>query len=799
MRCAAGKAIELSPTWKERAIAVALGAFVALLAWVGGNSDIFPPELWDKVCVAAGIRPPPSAIPGLWVWLVSGLFDAIGLSRGIFALRLLGPVSLGLLAVQTYRLFTETEPATLDSRMTRKGWSRRIVRFVLMQGTCFFIFSDPVWRAGRVFSPTMMQLLLAVVTLRLFFRALKTSSRAYAIAMAAVAGLVAADSPLGFIPMVVFPIVVIVRTGRATDPLVVPFANPLVRVVTFRRMTLAFLFTWLLAVTVNTTSFRLHDGLAAHEWNAFTYFIHYLHNYAQLVTGAATSVGVLFIIGVVLAPVVMSAVLVVKATDDDKFLPYMQGLFFAFVGVMSFLQFAGWPSFWFWRWVRAPLPVKSEFLLCLCMLAVAFTATCSLCVIGVEIFFRNYRRIALTRFQDAVEDGEAAAGKTLDSFRLIDRVVRAVVIYEPILAALLVIPFRLSEASTERKIGRVVNEYAVQTAEECGDARHLFTDGALDGPIEVAAVLQGRNLKALSMMSGSDPYEIYLRTRGETDKENKTVLATGAADALRTWVRHRPDCATNIAVQIGFELWKHDKLPIPPLGGVVARTAGFADGDAAKWTERAHRLAERILALYKDAGGAIDVPNNWLQSALTFVQWRIARMCGMRADRSDRAGDLQGALGEGGLAKRLDDLNVAYQRIRRQMDWVARQKGVRLTPREGLRVGLDRADFRLARTFAQQVLESDPYDTRANFAMGMSYFTEEMYGRAEHHLKLALTRRPNEPAVLNNLSVVQLRLGRLDEAETNAMKALKAYPDSLEIKKTLQKIREVRSAKPTKM
>ncbi len=789
----------MSPAWKERAIAFALGVFVALLAWFGGNSAIFPPELWDKICVASGIRPPPNAIPGLWFCLAAGLLKACGLSKGIFVLRLLGPISLGLLAVLAYGLITEIEPASLDRRMTRKGWSRRIVRFVLMQGACFFVFSDPVWRAGRIFSPTMLQLLLAVVLLHLFFRALATSSRAYAIAMASVSGLVAADSPLGFIPVFAFSIVVIKRIGFAVDPLLVPFANPLVRLVTFRRMTIAFIFTWLMGVITNSMFFKLHGGLVAHEWNAFTYLIHYLHNYAQLVSGSVTPVGALFVVGAVFVPLVLSAVLVSMATDDDKFLPYMQGLFFAFVGVLSFLQFAGWPSFWFWRWVRVPPAVKSEFLLCLCMLAVAFTATCALCVIGVEIFFRNYRRIAFTRFQDAVEDGAAEASSTLNSFRWIDRVVRALVIYEPILAALLIIPFRLSESSAEREIGRVINAYAAQTASECGDARHLFTDGALDGPIEMAAALQGRKLKALSMMSGSDPYEIYLRTRGETDKENKTVLATGAADALRTWVRYRPDCATNIAVQIGFELWKHDKLPIPSLGGVVARTAGFAEGDAAKWTASAHGLAEKILALYKKAGGKIDLPNDWLQSALTFVQWRIARMCGMRADREDRAGKLEGAFEEDGLAKRLDDLNVAYQRIRKQMDWVARQKGVRLTPREGLRVGLDRADFRLARTFAQQILESDPYDTRANFAMGMSYFTEEMYGRAEHHLKLALMRRPNEPAVLNNLSVVQLRLGRLDEAETNAIKALKAYPDSIEIKKTLQKIREVRDAKSPKM
>ena len=129
------------------------------------------------------------------------------------------------------------------------------------------------------------------------------------------------------------------------------------------------------------------------------------------------------------------------------------------------------------------------------------------------------------------------------------------------------------------------------------------------------------------------------------------------------------------------------------------------------------------------------------------------------------------------------------------MEWVAHQKGVRLTPREGLRVGLDRADFRLARTFAQQVLASDPYDTRANFAMGMGYFTEELYGRAEYYLKRCLVRKPDEPAVLNNLAIVQFRLGRVEEAETTAVKALKRYPKSIEIKKTLEHILKHKSGK----
>ena len=97
------------------------------------------------------------------------------------------------------------------------------------------------------------------------------------------------------------------------------------------------------------------------------------------------------------------------------------------------------------------------------------------------------------------------------------------------------------------------------------------------------------------------------------------------------------------------------------------------------------------------------------------------------------------------------------------------------------------------------MLVSDPENTRANFAMGMAYFVDEQYGRAEVFLKRALVKSPNEPAALNNLAIAQLRLGKLAEAETNVTKALKAYPDSLEIKKTLQKIREIRDAKSAKM
>lgn len=784
-------------TWRDHAVVFALGIGLAVIAWLSGNSSEVPPDLWGEISVACGLRPPPTVFPCLWRILAAQLFDYVGIARGLVVLRAAGPVGLGVVAILVFGIFDELLPNNLRVRMRRMGWSRRIVRFVLLQGVLFFVCSDPVWHAGQILSPTLLLLLLTLVAFRLFLHAMRTSSRKYAILMSAVSGLLAAESVLGFVPMVVFPLVVILRSRKAALELAVPImGNPLVRTITFRRMSLAFLAGFLFMMAFTTLFFNMHDGLVAHDWNAFTYYIHYLHRYAQTVQEAATRVGWIFIVCIVVLPLTMAAMLFRYATDDDRFLIYLHAVFFGIFGLLAFLQSAGWRQFWFWTWISDGPSVKSGYLLCLCMLATSMLAMMALCVLGVEIYFRNYRRIAMIRYQDAVED-EPVAERIVRTFRLIDRLVRAVLVYEPLVAVAFIVPLKFM--SPEPEMAAIVNEGVRCTAEECGDAPVLFTDGTLDAAVEVAAAMRNASsdssdhtlaLKALSMMPGSTPCDIYLRVRGENDEENRTMLSVGAVETLRTWLRAKPECATNIALQLGFDLWRHDKLPVPPCAGFVARTAGFPPGVAEKGRANALALADRIMALYEKSD-PMAVVNRDLRSKFMFTQWRIARMCRIRADAADKAGDMPLAMRESELADSLDAKNVAFGKIRKQMNWIVQQAGMRLTPREGLKIGLDRADFRLARTFAQQVLVSDPENSGANFAMGMAYFVEEQYGRAEIYLKRCLAKSPNEPAALNNLAITQVHLGRLAEAETNATKALEVYPSSKEVKETYDHIRKL--------
>ena len=77
--------------------------------------------------------------------------------------------------------------------------------------------------------------------------------------------------------------------------------------------------------------------------------------------------------------------------------------------------------------------------------------------------------------------------------------------------------------------------------------------------------------------------------------------------------------------------------------------------------------------------------------------------------------------------------------------------------------------------------------------MGMSFFVESQWSRAEEYLRRCLLRNPSEPAVYNNLAIIQLKTGRYDAALRNARKALELLPESAEVKDTLQQVEKARA------
>ena len=120
------------------------------------------------------------------------------------------------------------------------------------------------------------------------------------------------------------------------------------------------------------------------------------------------------------------------------------------------------------------------------------------------------------------------------------------------------------------------------------------------------------------------------------------------------------------------------------------------------------------------------------------------------------------------------------------LEYERRRTFMQMTPREGLQLALARADFVEARRYAASVLRSDEEDPEANFGMGMGFLRDGRLENAEFYLRRCLIRRPDEPAVLNNLSIICRKGRRYDEAEELARHALKMLPNSPEVQQTLK-------------
>lgn len=775
-------------TWFYRALPWLLGTGVAALAWFTGNSLELPPELWDEIAVAAKLRPPVHEFPLFWQRWISPLIKWFGVSSVMAGIKLAGPISMGILSVLAFRFLEGCLPAVMRTNMCYSAWGRWIVRSILVQCTVMLVCSEPVWLAGRVLSPEMLSLLFSMLVLGLVQMSLRGTGIAALAMLGGLSGFMAAETPLAILPPLSCGLYLRMKDWDPAGSDLPPLANPIVCTVAVRRMVWCFILFFAIAVAGNVSFFTANCGGGETDAKIFIATARYLLNYANAVRGAASPFGFFLIAAIVVLPLTIAAARVRVLTNVEKLLPIPYACFLSIAGVVAYSQSTGFSSCHFWRWTHNA--VSSQYLLCLCMLGTSLAVLLVLCVFAVDVYFRNYGRLLREMFPEAADDDDPLVWRAMRSFRLSVKVLRPLMRIEPFVAIALVVPFRFD--GTVREMASIVNDIVRQTAAECDGANMLFTDGSLDAAEEVAAKLRGSNLKALSMMSRSGKYDVAVRLRGETNEENRVLLSVGAADALRTWVTTKNPCVSNIALQVGLELWRRNNLPMPEAGGLVSRTAGFPGGKSESYAESARSIAERILRLYAN-GDPMDAGYSELNSLFLFGQWRLSRMCRMRANEADGRKDAKASEMEHSLADRLDRFNPEWQKVQERMDWIGKQDGMRLTPREGLKLGLERADFRLARSYARKVIVSDADDVQANFALGMGYFTEKQYGRAEMHLRKCLARAPNEPAVLNNLAIVQLRLGRYAEAETNAVRALERLPNSSEIKTTLRHIRAARA------
>ena len=764
-----------------------IATLVAAVTWALLKLWEFPglyPGIWDDATVAAWVRPATHVMPGYWIALAQQVFARFGLDGGEAVLRVLGHGALAFVAFCVYAIMREALTFIMRARPQHSNRRTLVTRISATIGTLAFVAMDPVWTAGQFLSETTLLLVLTVVALECYFLFLRKGRILFAYVGATFLGLLAAETPIGFLLPIVL-ITLYLFSVKVLPNLESPFFKPAVMEVGKWHMTFLYFAALVAGVGLNCWTFVSHGGTGAIGETLGYVPLAYVLGYWNLIISAAGLTSWLMWVAICLTPFVVTMVRFPSAADEDRFLPYAIGLIFLFCGLLAFTQASFLPELWFWTY----FPVDSRYLLVIGLFCCAFTLAGGITTLGVDSLCRDHERLAKQLFGNEDDEGESVVRRSR-STTLIKRISLTII---PFFLFCSVFPGRAKK--TTRLMLEVVRDAVREIVHEAGDARFLFTDGALDAGIEFEAARRGSAVRCYSLMGGGDAMSAYLRTRGVSDdSEDKFSFGFDTGTGLRSWIKDKPERLKASAAMMGFDLWKRDAKPLPPMGGFLSRPMGFADEqERQKGVEAARRLAERTLAVHHRRGGLKRCTDESVKKAFVSVQWRLARMCTYRSEAEDLAGRAEAAIAEVKLAKTLNDLNPTYKALVESMEQRNAMLMQKLTPREGLQLALVRADFTMGKTYAETVLGVDPNNPDANFSMGMYHLQHHQLSMAEIYLKRCLIRKPNEPAVYNNLAMIQIEQRKFDAAEINVRRALELAPNSaavLDTRKTLEAARK---------
>lgn len=763
----------------------ALALFVFAVSWVWEFPWLLP-DAWNETLVATSLRPAASILSSAIAWSSSVFFSIFGVRLGVGVLRMAGHVSIALFAMLCYAVFREWLTLAMRRRPQHSNRRTLVMRLASFVGACVFVFSEPVWMAGQCFSQTTILVGLTLATLEFFFVFLRKGTLKYAYLSSLTLGLLASTTPLGLVIGLLL-ICVTVFVYKVMPTLSSPLLRPAVFEVSKWHMTFIFLFSFVFGIAFNAVVFVRHGGLEVTAGSLGDVPMAYLLEYSHRLLTAANLPGWILLLGVCVVPFVISLIRFADSADEERFLPYSYGIVYFVCGLLALSQSSLIPSLWFFE----HFPIASDYLLSSALFCLAATAAFSVMILGVDALCRNHAHLEAMTFGDGDEDEQDGAKPKKD--RPLPRILNAVrhvgLVLIPVCAILFMLPGRVKTSS--RAMLALIRDFVREVVREADGARVLFTDGNLDAAIELESARQGCPILCYSLMGGEGLRGQYLRTRRLQDAEDLFSFKIDTAMGLRSWIRDKPERLKDAAALMGFDLWKRDGKALPAMGGVLSKPAGFAsEAERLQGVEVAYGLIDRVFDILKVSTGISKCTDASIHRLFCAVQWRLARMCVYRSEADDAKRDAEAAIREQALAKRLNESNEVYKHLVQEMERRQRFMMQALTPREGLQLALVRADFSLGKIYAETILSADADEPNANFALGMYYLRLRQLSLAERYLLRCLIRKPNEPAIYNNLAMIQLEMRNYEAALSNVEKALRIIPDSAEVLDTRRRILE---------
>ena len=779
------------------AAAVGIAAFVLMCVW---PFEGLHPHVWEDVAIASGILPQGKMLPGLGVYIAHLPFVVLPYGAALWLNGLLAKIAVafsGTLAFGILKGMVDLSAGGGAHDMRRRAIAGRIAAFV---AAFMFVCSEPVWKGAQGLTGSGFVILLVLLASRFFISFLEKPSFANTLSALSATGILCSETPFGW-PILVFFIFMTVRylAYNKTDAWT-EFLDPVVMQKTKWSMTFLFLGSFIAGILLEVFAFAMLDGLKASGSTFADLPLIYAQAYFGSLTGSFNFTGGCLFVAVAIIPFALAFLTAVSSTDEDRYLPFKFSLVHFACGVVAFLQLSPFSLAWFWN--ALDNVAVSESMVLLGMFLSSVTLAWALFVLCIEVLCRDYKRIERILYQHYQEDEfgrlvpirMGVEGRTTEkSVKL--SLGRIFILLLPMV--LLVISANGRRLAEDRQLLSILNEFIDETINEAIGTKYIFTDGAFDAWVRIEAKRRGIGLNTISLMSGASRRDVYIRQLGTEAFEDRMSLEAGAAEALRTWVVSKVERMSDISVQVAFEMFRLNRRLEPIVYGLLVRPVGGDAAAAAESVKRCRALSDRIVEAH-ESGTWRHAKDKILKDRFLFAQFRLAVMSRLRAIKLDAQKKVKESIEEISYSDRLNMNNPSLVKILRRMDWIRRQSGESLTPREGLEVAMKRADFVMARRYAMPVLKEDPDEPNANFAMGMSYYAEEQFAKAEEYLRRTLKKNPSEPAVYNNIALICLKTGRVEEAETNAVQALNLKPDQPEIKDTVRQVEKAKEDRKRK-
>ena len=741
--------------------AIGLGVLAAVISFVLSPGTL-DGRVWQPLAEAALLRSPECLLPGLWRLLAHVCIRVIELERTTRLLMVLGPLVLGYVTYRAASSIHTVLTLMLQTDRCPPVFQRVLIPGLVVTGVGYLVCAWPILPTSWTFTPQGLTLVLLFTIFGLIRRFLLSSSRLCGFIGLFLTGVLAAEGLWGWIVLLLVLASCYIRILHDVEARFI-LSNRAARNVVKWLATFCFLSGFGLVLGMNVWFFIHHGG----SWStAFS-------NLAYSVQGDDVAVA----FGLVLAPCLLTVVMLPRATNTETFLSYARGMILIVCGITA-TAFLLQPNL---------VMFQDEIVIVLLRYLAAFTLVGVLTTIVVEVYCRNHLSVLVFRY-----NGEPVAQTDRSVLRFPLFVRRY--LYATLIGVLLLLSTGVVWWEGAPVLAREIDRCADGILSEAKGLTWIFSDGSLDELLEVKAARNGARVSCVSLFTKRDAHAISVRQRHMKGESDLRAMALGGAVALGSWIETDSPELAKSAVQLGFEYWRRRAdRPLPALGGFLARPGGYPKRDTeGALQEEAWREAEdfavranspRLERAYRHCH------DRRLKERFDALKWRVARILELRARQADRHGKVEEGTRLVALARQLDDRNDSLSEMRTFLGLLWEQSELQITPREGLAIALKHANFRAAQSHARAVLASHPEDPDANFALGMYHYLGHDFKRAEEYLQAALKVRPKEPALLNNLAIVRMHLGKLADALELSERALALKPDRDEIQQTNEEIR----------